>query len=117
MEDNLEQHASNGGSTRNAVLGLLVGSLAGAAAMLLFAPQSGERTRTQIRLKSSQLRDQTNEIADSALAQVRSEIQEITAGAREMAGKLKQSGLDKLVEQLDRVSGVLDAGKKAVKDA
>jgi gas vesicle protein len=117
MEDNLEQYASNGGNTRNVVLGLLIGSLAGAAAMLLFAPQSGRRTRTQIRLKSSQLRDQTSELADSALASVRSEAHEITAGVREMAGKLKQRGLDKLAEQLDRVSGVLDAGQKAVKDA
>jgi gas vesicle protein len=117
MEDPIEEQDFDGRHTKNVVLGLLIGSLAGAAAMLLFAPHSGKKTRSQIRLKSSQLRDQTSERVDNALAQLRSETHEITAGVREKAGQLKQRGQDKLVEQLDRVSAVIDAGKTAVKDA
>ena len=44
------------------LIGLLVGGLAGAGAMLLLAPQSGEQTRTEIREKSLQLRDQTTAV-------------------------------------------------------
>ncbi|MDF1500362.1 MAG: YtxH domain-containing protein [Anaerolineales bacterium] len=117
MEDNLEQHASDGSNSRNVVLGLLIGGLAGAATMLIFAPQSGRRTRSQIRLKSSQLRDQTSDVIDNAIEQVRSETQNVKAGVQEKAGQMKQRGLDKLVEQMDHVSGVLDTGKSAIKDA
>ena len=117
MEDQIEEQDFDRRNTKNVLFGLLIGSLAGAAAMLLFAPQSGKKTRSQIRLKSSQLRDQTSDMVDNALAQVRSETHEITAGVQEKAGRLKQRGQDKLVEQMDRVSAVIDAGKTAVKDA
>lgn len=117
MEDNLEEHTYEGGNTRSVLAGLLIGGLAGAAAMLLFAPQSGKQTRAQIRDKSIQLRDQTAAGVKSALEQARVETKGMTAGVREQAGRLKQRGQDKLVEQLDRVSAVLDAGKTAVKDA
>ena len=96
------------------LIGLLIGGLAGAAAMLLFAPQSGEQTRAQIEEKGIQLRDQTTRNIKKAVAQVRSKTDQITAEVQEKAGELKQLGQDKLVEQLDRVSTALDAGKTAV---
>jgi gas vesicle protein len=117
MEDPIEEQDYDGRHTKNVVLGLLIGSLAGAAAMLLFAPHSGEKTRSQIQQKGIQLRDRTSDMVDSALAQVRSGTHEITAGVQEKAGRLKQRGQVKLVEQMDRVSAVIDAGKTAVKDA
>lgn len=86
--------------------------------MLLFAPQSGIRTRAQIRRKSIQLRDRTTSSVKNALEQARVNADEVTAGVRGKAGELNQrGGQDKLVEQMDRVSAVLDAGKKAVKAA
>ena len=102
---------------KNVLIGLLIGGLAGAAAMLLFAPQSGKRTRAQIQLKSVQLRDQTTDIVKNTLAQVRFNTHEITAGVQEKAGQLKQLGQDRLVKQLERVSAALDTGKTAVKAA
>jgi gas vesicle protein len=102
-------------NTRNVLIGLLIGSFAGAVAMLLFAPQSGKRTRAQIELKSIQLRNRTTKRIKKAVAQVRSKTNRITVEVREKAGDLKQLGQDKLVEQMDRVSTVLDAGKTAVK--
>lgn len=115
--NNAEEHANDTSSTKSILIGLLIGGLTGAAAMLLLAPQSGKQTRAQIRLKSIQLLDGTTELVDNALAQVRSDTHAITAGVREKAGQLKQLGQDKIVEQLDRASAVLDAGKTAVKDA
>ena len=117
MEDGIEEREYNLHSTKNVLIGLVIGGLAGAAAMLLFAPQSGIRTRAQIRRKGIQLRDRTTSSVKNALEQARINADEVTAGVREKAGELKQRGQDKLVGQMDRVSAVLDAGKKAVKAA
>jgi gas vesicle protein len=117
MEDNLEKHPYDFNNARNVFIGLLIGGLVGAVGMLLFAPQSGKRTRAQITLKSTQLRDQTTEGVKHALAQVRFNTREITTGVRQKAGHLKQLGQDKLVKQLDRVSAALDTTKTAVESA
>jgi gas vesicle protein len=85
--------------------------------MLLFAPQSGKRTRAQIQQKSIQLRDRTTNNIIKAVAQVRSETNRITAEVQEKAEELKQLGQDKLVKQMDRVSAALNAGKTAVEAA
>ncbi|HET7010309.1 MAG TPA: YtxH domain-containing protein [Anaerolineales bacterium] len=117
MEDGIEKREYNLNGTKNVLIGLVIGSLAGAATMLLFAPQSGMQTRAQIRRKSIQLRDRTTSSVKNALEQARHNADEVTAGVREKAVELKQRGQDKLVEQMERVSEALDAGKKAVKAA
>ena len=109
-----KKHIVYKNSPKNVLIGLLIGSLAGAITMLLLAPQSGEETRTQIEEKGIELRDQTTKSIKKAVAQVRSKADQITAEVQEKAGELKQIGQDKLVEQLDRVSAALDAGKTAV---
>ncbi len=117
MGNNIKKRGHVISNTKNALFGLLIGGLAGAAAMLLFAPQSGKKTRTQIKQKSIELRDETTTNIKKAVAQVRSETNRITAEVREKAGEIKQLGQDKLVEQMDRVSAALDAGKTAVEAA
>jgi gas vesicle protein len=117
MENNIVEHMHDMRNTKNVLIGLLIGGLAGAVAMLLFAPQSGKRTRTQIQQKSIQLRDQTTTNIKKAVANVRSGTNKITSEVREKAGELKQLGQDKLVKQMDRVSAALDAGKTAVEAA
>ena len=117
MENDIEDQVDVINNTKNVLIGVLIGGLAGAVAMLLFAPQSGKRTRAQINQKSIQLRDRTTKNVKKAVAQVRSETNRITAEVQEKAGELKQLGQDKLVKQLDRVSAALDAGKTAVEAA
>jgi len=107
-------YANNTKNVSNVLISLLIGGLTGAVAMLLFAPQSGKRTRAQIELKSIQLRNRTTKKIRKAVAQVRSKTNRITTDVRDKAGELKQLGQEKLVEQMDRVSAVLDAGKTAV---
>ena len=119
MENNIEEHGYeyNINNTKNVLIGMLIGGLAGAVMMLLFAPQSGKRTRAQIRQNSIQLRDRTTKNVKKAVAQVRSETNRFTTEVQEKAGELKQLGQDKLVKQMDRVSAALDAGKTAVEAA
>jgi gas vesicle protein len=117
MEDSTEEHRNSFQGAKSMLIGLLVGGLAGAGAMLLLAPQSGEQARTRIREKSIELRDQTAAGVKYVLEQARSETEGMAAGVREKAGDLKHLGQDKLVRQMDRVSDALDAGKRAVKAA
>jgi gas vesicle protein len=114
--DNNDNEQTNG--IRNfgkVVIGMLVGGLAGAVAMLLLAPQSGKKTRDQIEEISLQVRDQTTKNIKKAVKQVRSKTNQISADVQAKVSELKQLGQDKLVEQLDRMSAALDTEKATVK--
>jgi gas vesicle protein len=96
---------------------MLIGGLAGAVTMLLLAPQSGKDTRRQIQEKGIELRDQTTELVEDTMAQVRSGANRITIGGREKAKELLQQGQALVVEQLDRVSEAAQAGKMAIQSS
>jgi gas vesicle protein len=97
--------------------GLLIGSLAGALAMLLMAPRSGEDTRMQIREKGIELRDRTNVMMGDAMDQVRLDRNKITMGGRHKAQELLHHGQTLVVKQLDHVSEAAQAGKKAIQNS
>jgi gas vesicle protein len=101
---NYEYHTNN---TMGVLIGTLIGGLAGALTMLLLAPQSGKDTRMQIREKSIELRDRTNEIVEDTLAQVRTSAQKVQMAVKDYS-KLQAA------EQLDHLSEAAQAGKKAV---
>lgn len=101
----------------SAFAGLLIGGLAGAVAMLLLAPQSGKDTRTQIQGKSFELRDSTGKMLEDTLSQVRSMTKKLTHSGQERIAELKHQSQELAVEQLDRVSAVVKAGKAAVKSS
>jgi gas vesicle protein len=109
MSNHTEAHGYGLSNIRNVFLGMLVGGLAGAATMLLLAPQSGKRTRDQIKMKGIELRNQAAEGMKNTMAQVRSETQTVTDGVREKAGELKHLGQDQIVKQLDSASAAVKA--------
>ena len=117
VTNNQAREYENGSNIGSVLAGLLIGAAAGAAAMLLLAPQSGRDTRTQIRDKGIELRDRTTEMVDDAMDQVRSSTSKLTMGGRQKAEELKQQGQDLLAEQLDRVSAAAQAGKRAVQSS
>ena len=90
--------------------GLLIGGLAGTAAMLLLAPQSGKETRDQIQAKGIELRDGASDTVEKTVEQVRQKGQQISTDVREKAGELQQRGQDMIDEQREHLS-ILVAGE------
>lgn len=94
-------------------VGVLLGGLAGAGAMLLLAPQSGARTRLQIHEKSLELRDQTSEVVEAGLAQFWLAQKKITRDGRRKAKQLLHQGQAQVADQLELLSTAAKAWKKA----
>ena len=114
MDNHNDEHRNNVNYLRNLLRALLIGGLAGAGTMLLLAPQSGKKTRAQIQRKSIELREQTTEAVEDAVAQAGVKARQITADVHGQAETLQQRGQDMLDEQKKRLSTVVEAGKTAV---
>lgn len=83
---------------------LLLGGLIGAAVMLLLAPQSGKKTRAQIRRKGRDWREQTVESVEDVVAQVRAKTNQTVTSLRQQANELEQRGQAMLDEGGSRFS-------------
>lgn len=101
----------------NVLVGVLVGGLAGAVTMLLLAPQSGKRTRIQIREKGIELRDQATGIVEDAVAQVRLNGNKLARDGRRKANELLHQGQELVAEQVEHVTDAVKAGKKAIQSS
>ena len=117
MVNENQQPEYHGSNIFGVLIGMLVGGLAGAVAMLLLAPQSGKDTRMQIKEKGIELRDRTTGMVEDVMAQVRLDRDKLTVGGRQKARELLEQGQALVVEQLDRVSDVAQAGKKAIQSS
>jgi len=102
--------------------GLLVGALAGALGMLLMAPQSGERTRKQIRRRAMALRDQATENAEDAVDKAEESLDEalkrvrkLRKSAKERVDEAQQMSQDVVGQQMGRVKAAVDVGKSLVR--
>jgi len=91
------------------VAGVLVGALMGAAAALLFAPQSGEETRILIRDKGLELREQ----ADDLSLEARRRAEQIQAQAKEKATELQSQAKDRAAGIQTQVKQAVEEGKSA----
>lgn len=79
--------------------GFFVGGLIGAAAAMLFAPQSGQETREQLVHKASELTEQATkaaeearERAEKAIAEAREKLNEATQELQARAKELQDQG-------------------------
>ena len=114
MENNIEENETHQNYSKVVLLGMMIGGMLGAAIVLLYAPQSGKKTRTFIQEKSIQLRDQTNNLIKSEIEQVRFDSHKIMTDVQDKAVQIKQIGQEKIVKQLEQVSTALNAGITAV---
>lgn len=96
--------------------GLLLGGLAGAGVMLLLAPQSGKKTRREIRRKGRDLRVHTADAIEDGVEQVRDKAHQVTASIHDQAEELQQRGQDVIDQQKERWVTVVEAGKTAVNE-
>jgi gas vesicle protein len=117
MSNNHQEPEYHNNNMLGVLAGILVGGLAGAATMLLLAPQSGKETRKQIQDKSIELRDRTSGMMEETMAQVRMDRNRITTDGREKAKELLHNGKMLVVEQLEHVSEAAQAGKKAIQSS
>jgi gas vesicle protein len=96
--------------------GFLVGSVVGAATALLFAPRSGEETRTEIRDKAIELREQATETVKDKVSQAKSKVDDVKDNVRGKVDEFKQRGKYTINRQLDRVSHAAETGKQTVQE-
>lgn len=96
--------------------GFLLGALAGSLVTVLMAPQSGKKTRLQLRRKGKELRQQTAEVVEGGVDQVRDKAREVSTSIHEHAEELQQRGQQIVEQQKERWSPVVEAGITAVQD-
>jgi gas vesicle protein len=114
----MREHAQDGRlcSARTFSVGLLVGGLIGSAAMLLLAPQSGKKTRTQLEENSIELRNQLTQTVQDTVTLARDKAHDIGSTVRRQTEDLGQRGQDALDEQKEIASQFVDAEKEAMQN-
>jgi len=73
------------------LIGFVVGGVAGAVAALLLAPQSGEETRTLIKDKSIELRDQAALQAEAISVKAEKVANDVQARGKEFVDSAKKA--------------------------
>jgi gas vesicle protein len=96
------------------LIGFVVGGLTGAVVALLFAPQSGEETRTIIKEKSIELRDKAAEQADMIAKKASEQYGVIAKKASEQADVIVKKAGEVTTEARTRGKDLVDSAKKAV---
>ena len=101
-----------------ALAGLVVGGLIGAAIMMIYAPQSGAKTRKMLRKKAMALRNQASETAEDARERAEEALDAAVERAREAsdelrdrAEKLQKRGQKTIDEQKERVADLVGNNK------
>jgi len=115
------------------ITGFLIGGLVGAVVALLYAPQSGEETRTIIKEKSIEIKDKAVETAeearakaeksledarlraDKAIEEARGKAEELAKLTKQRAVEMQQRGQVVLEEQKTKIGSAIEAGKKVAK--
>lgn len=117
MDKHSQKSRGHLGITNGFLAGVLLGSLTGAGAMLLLAPQSGKRTRARLQQQSIELRDQATEGWGEAVAQIGATAREITYSISDKAVELQQRGQDMLDDQRAHLSAFGGEAKKVLQGA
>ncbi len=104
--------------------GFAIGGLVGAVISLLFAPQSGNETRTVIREKAYEIRDKAEDAyddtyakAEAAASQARIKLEELAHLSKDKASELVDKGQVVLEEQREKLSDALSKAKKQVEQS
>ena len=99
------------------LVGFIVGGLSGAVVALLFAPQTGEETRTLIKDKSIELRDRAQMTAEEAIARAEAVAADARARADDLARQLRERGHEVADTVRERGQTAMDAVRRTTKKA
>jgi len=101
------------------LVGFIVGGLTGAITALLFAPQSGDETRTLIKDKAIELKEQTSETvgetfskAEKAAKDAVKRAEVLLADAKKKASEIAEKGQVFLEESKDKMTKAAPKAKK-----
>ena len=78
------------------LLGFLVGGIAGAVVALLYAPASGEETRTVIKDKAIELKDKTVETFDETYKKAEAAATDAVSKAQDLLKQVQTKGAETL---------------------
>lgn len=102
---------SDRGNFGTFLFGFLVGGITGAVVALLYAPQSGDETRTVIKEKAIELADKTGDTLEETYAKAEktandavSKAQDLIKGAQEKTTDVTQKGQVILEEAKSKIS-------------
>jgi gas vesicle protein len=113
-----EEVEMNNNNTGTFLAGFLVGGVAGAAATLLLAPQSGEETRAQIRQATVELQDKAELTLNEAHAKAEAVAADVKRRAEELQMQSKvileegQKQLTQAVEETNKAAVTATAGQE-----
>lgn len=97
------------------LVGFIVGGLSGAVVALLFAPQTGEETRSLIKDKSIELRDRAQISAEEAIARAEAAAADARARADDLARQLRERGQGVVEDVRERGKSAVDAVRSKIK--
>ena len=106
--------------TKGFVVGLLLGSAIGAGAALLNAPQTGKRTRRQLKRKATKLQKQakhTMEDAQDRVHETREHVMEQAEEAQKRAEAVREDAEDRAEELKEKGNEMVKEGKKRLSKA
>jgi len=95
---------------RNTAAALIVGGLLGAGVALLFAPQSGRKTRRDLR----HFAEKTRNKVEAAQIELRHSIDNIVGDAAERIGNGLNQGIDWTDSKIAELQHALEGGKKFI---
>ncbi|PLR80147.1 YtxH domain-containing protein [Bacillus canaveralius] len=82
---------NNSGTSRDFVLGAIIGGVVGAATALLLAPNSGRELRSDLKEQAGMLKEKTNEYREAAMTKG----SDLAAQAKEKTGQLRETAMTK----------------------
>lgn len=98
MNSKRSKGSFNGSWLPALMLGLLLGGLTGAGAMLLLAPRSGEKTRSQMQKQGAKLRHQAADSLEEVVTEAGDKAHQFTNSVHHGVGELQQRGQELLGE-------------------
>ena len=102
----IEKHSGGVGN-------LLLGVLIGAGVALLFAPRSGQETRSDIKRRAREAQDKVRDVAEGVTEQVVDTFE----GARARVEEQIETARSAIVAKKDQVSRAMEAGRDAAQQA